>query len=83
MPKGLGGLGGFGKKFSDMQRRMTEMQESPNSIRGVNYPLPSPDRIYGIRRRNDAEKRDRSNGEKGRKKEQKKPEEGRRVDTRV
>jgi hypothetical protein len=59
------------------------MQDSPNSIRGVTYPLPSPDRIYEIRRRNDAEKRDRSNGERGRKKKKKKPEEGRKVDTRV
>jgi hypothetical protein len=59
------------------------MQESPNSIRGVNYPLPSPNRIFGIRRRNDAEKRDRSNEERGKKKKQKKPEEGRKVDTRV
>ena len=59
------------------------MNEIPNSIRGVNYPVQTPERVYGIRRRNDAEKRDRSNGERGRQKKQKKPEEGRRVDPRV
>lgn len=59
------------------------MQDSPHSIRGVDRPLPSPDRILGIRRRNDAEKRDRSNGQRGRQKEKKKPEEPHRIDTRV
>lgn len=59
------------------------MQESPHSIRGVDVPVPSPDRIAGIRRRNDAEKRDRSNGQRTKQKKSDKPQEGHRVDTRV